>query len=61
MLTEEREYSFIKDNDWTYWTNIDNRIWDDKIENHFKAIITRTINIYECFWNELKINELIEQ
>lgn len=58
---EEREYSFIKDNDWTYWTNIDNRIWDDKIENHFKAIITRTINIYECFWNELKINELIEQ
>ena len=34
---------------------------NDKIENHFKAIITRTINIYECFWNDLKINELIEQ
>lgn len=58
---EEREYSFIKENDWLYWKNIDNRIWDDKIENHFKAITTRTINIYECFWNDLKINELIEQ
>lgn len=58
---EEREYSFIKENDWLYWKNIDNRIWDNKIENHFKAITTRTINIYECFWNDLKINELIEQ
>lgn len=57
---EEREYSFIKENDWEYWKNIDNRIWDDKIENHFKAITTRTINIYESFWNDLKINELID-
>ena len=58
---EEREYSFIKENDWIFWKNIDNRIWDDKIDNHFKAIINRTINIYECFWNDLKINELIKQ
>ena len=57
---EERDYSFIKENDWEYWKNIDNRIWDDKIENHFKAITTRTINIYESFWNDLKINELID-
>lgn len=58
---KEREYSFIKDNDWTFWKNIDNRIWDDKIDNHFKAITNRTINIYECFWNDLKMNELIKQ
>lgn len=57
---DERECSFIKENDWEYWKNIDNRIWDDKIENHFKAITTRTINIYESFWNDLKINELID-
>lgn len=56
---EEREYSFIKENDWEYWKNIDNRIWDDKIDNHFKAITNRTINIYESFWIDLKINELI--
>lgn len=59
-IKEERDYSFIKENDWEYWKNIDNRIWDDKIENHFKAITTRTINIYESFWNDLKINELID-
>jgi hypothetical protein len=58
---EEREYSFIKDNDWIFWKNIDNRIWDDKIDNHFKAITNRTINIYECFWNDLKMNQLIKQ
>lgn len=57
---EEREYSFINENDWVYWENLDNRIWDDKIENHFKAITIRTINIYECLWNDLKINELID-
>lgn len=56
----EREYSFIKENDWMFWKNINERIRDDKTENHFNATITRTINIYECFWNDLKINELIE-
>lgn len=57
---EEREYSFINESDWKYWKNIDNRIRDDKIENHFKAITIRMINIYECFWNDLKIDQLIE-
>jgi len=58
--SEERGYSFIKKNDWKHWKKIDNRIWDDKIENHFKAITKRTINIYESFWRDLKINKLIE-
>jgi hypothetical protein len=59
-LTEEenREISFIN-NDWQYWQNIDTRIWDDKVENHFRAVTSRMINIYEVFWNDLKINELI--
>jgi hypothetical protein len=57
---EEREFSFINDNDWTYWQNIEQRIWDDNVENHFKAITTRMINIYEKFFNDMKINELIE-
>jgi hypothetical protein len=55
----EREYSFIQENDWQYWKNIDNRIWDNEKQNHFRAITTRMINIYGKFWNDLKINELI--
>lgn len=55
---ENRKISFIKD-DWQYWQNIDERIKDDKVENHFRAITTRMINIYEVFWNDFKIEELI--
>jgi hypothetical protein len=55
---EIRECSFVKE-DWKYWQNLETRIWDDKVENHFRAITTRMINIYEKFWNDLKINELI--
>lgn len=59
--SNEREYSFIQDNDWNYWVNINDRIWDDKIENHFRAITTRMIKIYEKYWNDLKISELINK
>jgi hypothetical protein len=57
---EIRDYSFIKD-DWRYWQMIDDRIWDQKkVLYHFRAITTRMINIYEKFWRDLKINELIK-
>ena len=38
---------------------IDNRIWNDEVENHFFAITTRMVNIYENFWNDFKIDNLI--
>jgi hypothetical protein len=57
-LAEIREYSFVKE-DWQYWQYLEKRIWDDKVENHFRAITTRMINIYEKFWNDFKIEELI--
>lgn len=57
-LEEIRKYSYVKE-DWQYWQNLDKRIWDDKVENHFRAITTRMINIYEKFWNDFKIDELI--
>jgi hypothetical protein len=57
-LEDSREISFVKD-DWQYWQNINDRIWNDEVENHFRAITTRMINIYEIFWNDFKINELI--
>jgi len=53
-----RESSFVKQ-DWKKWDTIDNRIWDDKVENHFFAITTRMVNIYESFWNDFKIDDLI--
>jgi hypothetical protein len=58
-LEENREISFLKD-DWKYWQNIEARIWDDKVENHFRAVTIRMINIYENFWNDFKIEELIK-
>jgi hypothetical protein len=56
--SEIREYSFVKE-DWLYWQNIDDRIWNHEVQNHFRAITTRMINIYEKFWNDFKIAELI--
>lgn len=60
-LTEEdnRKISFIND-DWDYWQNIEARILDNKVENHFRAVTTRMINIYEKLWNDFKIQELIK-
>lgn len=55
----EQQYSLIKENDWFYWKNINDRIWNNEIENHFRAVTTRMINIYEKYWNDLRINELI--
>jgi hypothetical protein len=53
-----RKFSFVK-KDWEYWQNIEGRIKDEKVENHFRAITSRMINIYEKFWNDFKIDELI--
>lgn len=54
-----RQCSFVND-DWEYWQNLEERIWDDKVENHFKAVTTRMINIYEKFWNDFKLGEMIK-
>ena len=59
----ERENSFIEDNDWKFWEQIDNRIEEkeeEKAKNHFRAITARMINIYEKFWEDLKIESLIK-
>lgn len=57
-LAEIRKYSFVNE-DWQYWQNLEKRIWDDKVENHFRAITSRMINIYQKFWDDFKIYELI--
>jgi len=55
-----RKCSFVFDNDFEHWLRIDDRIWDkEKAVFHFRAITTRMINIYEKFWVDLKISELI--
>ncbi|GAK36470.1 DUF262 domain-containing protein [Bacteroides graminisolvens] len=61
-LTENsnRNISFIENNDWKFWQNIDGRILNDKAENYFRAITTRMINIYEKFWHDLEINKFIK-
>jgi len=55
-----RELSFVFESDFEHWHKIDDRIWNkEKAIYHFRAITTRMINIYEKFWNDLKINELL--
>ncbi len=57
-----RNSSFVFENDWKHWQEIDKRIRDkNKAISHFKAITTRMINIYEKFWNDLKIDELLKE
>ena len=53
-----REISFIGC-DWKFWEQIDKRIYDDKVQNHFRAITQRMIAIYEKFWNDMKVQDLI--
>lgn len=60
LSKEEREFSFINETDWLYWQNIENRIIGDAVDDHFKAITTRMINIYEKCWDDLKIADLIK-
>ena len=56
-----REFSFVFENDFEHWHKIDDRIWNkEKAIFHFRAITTRMINIYDKFWNDLKIYELLE-
>lgn len=62
-ITDEKEQkeSFIDINkDWKYWQSIQGRINDDKIENHFKAVTMRMVNIYRKFWEDMKIQEIIK-
>jgi hypothetical protein len=60
LLPKEQKGFFIQKNDWIHWQLIDGRIYDkEKVLNHFRAVTTRMINIYEKFWNDLKIEELI--
>lgn len=58
--SEIRNYSFIIESDWEYWQKIEGRIMDkEKAKVHFRAITTRMINVYEKFWNDFNIEELL--
>lgn len=57
----ERQNSFILDNDWENWKKIEARILDEEINNHFGAITKRMINIYAKFWQDFKIMDLIDE
>jgi len=55
------EQSFIKENDWEFWEQINQRINDDdyeKIKHHLTAIVHRLCNIYEEWYETLGIGHL---
>ena len=60
-LVNVQEQSFIKENDWEYWSKISGRIDagdNEMIKNHLSAIVNRLCNIYEEWYSTLHIDEL---
>jgi hypothetical protein len=56
-----RKLSFVND-DWDYWKDITQRIKNgdrQDILKHYKAVVTRMLNIYKRFWNDLQIWETL--
>lgn len=56
----DRDISYVSESDFKYWSKIESRIYDDQIQNHFYAITTRMINIYNKFWQDFKIHEFLK-
>ena len=60
-LADVMVQSFIKKNDWEYWSQIGGRILkndEGMIKIHLKAVILRLCNIYEEWYDTLKIGNL---
>jgi Protein of unknown function DUF262. len=60
-LTDVMQQSFIKENDWQFWSKIEKRIYDDEseeIKNHLSAIVHRFCNIYEEWYSILNVGEV---
>lgn len=60
-LINVREQSFIKENDWIFWSKINRRVNDgdhEMINHHLSAIVHRLCNIYEEWYETLDIGHL---
>lgn len=60
-LINVQEQSFIKENDWKYWSKISGRINEgdnEMFKNHLCAIVNRLCNIYEEWYSTLNVDEL---
>ena len=58
---EIRKKSFVLEKDWQYWEQISDRIYMKELSKiHYRAIVTRMIEIYQKYWDDLKIYELIK-
>ena len=60
-LEKVKEQSFIKGNDWVYWSKIDNKIKEgdkEMIKEHLSAIIHRLCNIYEEWYTNFDVGRL---
>ena len=58
---ETRYHSFILNEDWLYWSKIEDRLYDgnsDMIEAYLNAVINRICNIYEEWYSTLEIGKL---
>lgn len=62
-LVDVKHQSFIKENDWEFWSKIENRIYEgdsELIKNHLSAIVHRLCNIYEHWYLVLNVGELFD-
>ena len=60
-LKSVKTESFIKDNDWEYWSKTTDRIYEDQhkeIKIYLSAVINRLCNVYEEWYNNLTIGDM---
>ena len=60
---DNKKISYVKGNDWEYWSQITERINEgdaEMITIHLKAIINRMCNIYEEWYDKLEIGKLFD-
>lgn len=61
-IIDVKQKSFIKENDWEFWSQIKLEIKDNDQNQrcyHTKAIIYRTLNIYREWWDKLMIDRIL--
>jgi Protein of unknown function DUF262 len=59
-LEKTRDISFITDNNWNFWRQIENEINEGQVEILAKAIVYRVVDIYEEWYNTLFVGELFD-
>lgn len=57
---ERRTDSFITENNWLFWKQIDGKILESQVETLAKAIVNRVADVYEDWYSALNVGKLFD-